>query len=413
MYIRTFIKTIYFCAFFGMITICCGETGEKTLSKKLLELESKIQQQQKQIEELQKAESAKVPVSFLSLSPYVEGLKIKGDLSFRADQRIQRGTLKNDERQRLRQRLRLGLVWGDQAGNWTVSAGLATGGIKPDSTYDTFGEDDIFETGDIRLDYAYVKYVLGSLTTSFGQQHNPFVRTDMVWDNNVRPSGLTFQYKFSDKWSLVGGGYDVAHFGVAQANAILSAIQVVCSEKKKDSGYTIAATCYYYNDATAQNTNAFSRSSDKLVKSEEYAYNFADIYGSFDCPLTADLILKAYGEMSYNFGAEGDPGEGLLGGTLDPSENRFAYVVGTRLSRGKISLGYEWSEIESDSVFAPIKNPIFGTASGVTDVRGHSMALGYKFTKNMSFKGKINFVERWKDADDELVLYQLNLGWKF
>ena len=97
----------------------------------------------------------------------------------------------------------------------------------------------------------------------------------------------------------------------------------------------------------------------------------------------------------------------------NPTKNRLAYVIGPRLAYKRLSFSYEWAEIGADAVFAPIKNPIFGTASAITDVRGHSFVLGYGVTSTIQFTGKINLVERWKETDDELTLYQANFGWRF
>jgi len=139
-----------------------------------------------------------------------------------------------------------------------------------------------------------------------------------------------------------------------------------------------------------------------------------NVYGEQKWKIDEDHSFRVLGEMAYNMGATGAPGEGLLGGNLDPDDNRWAFMLGGDYTYKKLTLGCRWVAIESDSLFTPTKDPSFGTSSGISDVRGQYFVLTYRFSDHFWFRGRLNFAERWKEGgDDRGVLYQTNFGWKF
>jgi hypothetical protein len=143
----------------------------------------------------------------VALGSAVSGLKVSGDLRVRYEDRDQdvgmpRTAGKDDDstedRGRFRTRARIGLDWASSSEQWQVGMGLASGGSDGRSTNDTWGETDIFETGDIRLDYAYGKFNWTLRDTypvslTLGQMKNPYVTTFINWDDDLRPAGLALQ----------------------------------------------------------------------------------------------------------------------------------------------------------------------------------------------------------------------------
>jgi hypothetical protein len=137
----------------------------------------------------------------LGLSKHIDGMKVTGDLRLRQEWRDRQREVNNpdnDDRDRLMTRFRLGLVWPAPAEGWEVGAGLVTGGADGRSANDSWGDDHIFETGDLRLDYAYAKHTWYCdevpLALTLGQQRNPFLVTPLMWDVDLRPVGATLQY---------------------------------------------------------------------------------------------------------------------------------------------------------------------------------------------------------------------------
>src|SRR6056297_1772827 len=96
----------------------------------------------------------------VNLPDFIESMDIKGDLRVRYDYQDLDEAADNDPKDRLRLRFRMGVAWHNPAENWKIAAGLATGGASGNTTNATFSNDAIFETGDIRLDYAYAEHSL-------------------------------------------------------------------------------------------------------------------------------------------------------------------------------------------------------------------------------------------------------------
>ncbi|MFP3927588.1 MAG: putative porin [Desulfobacteraceae bacterium] len=146
----------------------------------------------------------------------IDNLTLKGDLRLRYERRDRNrpaGEEEDDARDRFRTRFRLGGIWQNDAENWEAGAGLATGSDGPTSTNATWSKNKHFETGDIRLDYAYAKHEFNdSFRITLGQHKNPYQTTWALWDGDVRPAGLTAQYEKGGLF-LTAGGYDIYQAG--------------------------------------------------------------------------------------------------------------------------------------------------------------------------------------------------------
>lgn len=113
-------------------------------------------------------------------------------------------TDQNDYRSRLR--LRLG-VEGKVNSNLTAGIRIASGNTNtPVSTNQTLGNS--FQPSDIVLDRAYLKYDglnsdgYENLTLWGGRMPNPWVSTDLVWDDDLNFEGVAGTYR----WNLSGSG---------------------------------------------------------------------------------------------------------------------------------------------------------------------------------------------------------------
>lgn len=88
---------------------------------------------------------------------------------------------------RLRARLGVGV---DISESWTAALRLATGSdSSPVSTNQTLAND--FGKKSVWLDQAYIKFepVTGNSLTA-GRMPNPFIHTDLVWDDDINPDGI-------------------------------------------------------------------------------------------------------------------------------------------------------------------------------------------------------------------------------
>jgi Putative porin len=112
----------------------------------------------------------------------------------------------DQQRQRLRLRARMGMDVNMDEG-FTAGIRLATGDTStPVSANQSFGQANQGQGGNfskyaIWLDRAFIKYEVGSLpnknlSLTFGRFDNPFMGSEMIWDEDVSMDGIALQAKY-------------------------------------------------------------------------------------------------------------------------------------------------------------------------------------------------------------------------
>ena len=367
----------------------------------------------------------------LVLGKGIEGLKLTGDLRLRYEMRDQdfenyaaSETDSKEDRGRFRTRFRLGMVWQNPTEAWEIGAGLATGGDDGRSTNDTWGETNAFETGDIRLDYAYAKHkwdVIDGLPLSLclGQQKNPFVTTYMLWDGDLRPTGVTLQLgdpkgKNYAGAFLTAGAYDVLwgpnlnKTATNDYDVYMLAAQAGYAFKSDPVNALAAVGIYHITpdslyDVTGVSIKfATSPGLYNMGLAEDYGFDVVDLYLEATTSV-AGIEVKPYVHGAMNLSADGDVSQQNLESGEKPDENDMAGLVGLSLKRGKWKLGYSYAYIGADAVFGPLKDSDFGETAGLmdTDIMGHKLGLSYNFTKNMNVGITGYLLDRINGGSDE------------
>ncbi len=333
----------------------------------------------------------------VSASDFIDNMSISGDLRIRYEY-AEKDLPDEDPTDRWRQRFRLGMKWKNHAENWSIAAGLATGGADATSTNQTYSNSTFFETGDIRLDYAYAEHKMNAFKFIAGQQKNPYLTTGALWDGDVRPIGLTGQYQMNPVFVTLGG-YDVRY--IDRDVAYMYAVQ---AGAKLD--FITAALAYY----------TFTRVDELLDKDymdKDYGYDIIDFYVSSD--IKTDMAnIKPYAHILYNMGAEGEEGQSFLGGDLDPEDENMSWLLGVKAGIDKFSLGVEYSRIGADACVAELKDSDFGSALNLVDVQGFKIGLGYNITKNFKVAATAYIYEAAeRDLDQDPKTYHFDLSYKF
>lgn len=373
---------------------------EEAILKRVDELQKQVDEQQKTIDKLSSDKGTCI------LSNHIDNLKIKGDLRVRYERRDRDLAAGGDEvLERMRLRLRAGLVWNSDKENWELGAGLITGGAEGTKSFDTWGESYYFETGDLRLDYAYAKHTIGNLNLTAGQQINPFKSSWLFWSCNLRPTGFTAQYA-TKHFFVTAGGYDVKQYTLDNHNTdfgMLYAIQLGTNLKADDIKLTFAGALYGFDGVFERNERPNS----------DYSYMIGDFYGSAGIPL-GGANLNLYAQTFYNFGAEGEEGEGVLGGTLDPEEENLGWIIGAGLKIKAFSLAYSYAQVGADSCVGGLKDATFGSGLSLTDLKGHKICLSYNLTKHFAIGGNVFIFEALERSNqNEVKIYQADLCYKF
>lgn len=352
---------------------------------------------------------------------FIDQLTLKGDLRARYERQDKeyyaQANTADVARDRWRTRFRVGGVWDNKAEDWQIGAGLASGSDDPTSTNDTWSEAKPFETGDIRLDYAYAKHKLQDFNVILGQQINPYETSWVLWDGDVRLAGLTGQYGGKEGVFATLGGYN-AKLVNDNNSAMLYMGQAGYRGKVGDVAYTVAAGYSKYDQSFI---NDKANTSLNNIDPIQYALEIGDLYGKVSFPV-ASAKLSLYGHIWQNFGADGDLGESQAKGfSKKPGDADLGWVMGLEAKLDKIRLGYAYSVVEADSMYGYLGDSDFGDGLGMskTNKKGHRVQAGYDFTKNWS--ADITWMsyeqdEAYYSADnkvDSVDLYQFDVNYKF
>lgn len=355
----------------------------------------------------------------------IDGLKIKGDLRVRYETRTKdTGNPANskESRDRMRSRFRLGFVWKNSTEDWEIGAGLASGSDDGRSTNDTWSENKLFETGDIRLDYAYAKHDWDQVSFTLGQQKNPFKTTYILWDDDLRPAGFTLQLH-SDTAFATLGYYNVLWGANLKGDADDYSVEMYAAQLgvklENENGLSflgaIGGTFFTdsFREATVGGTNPYSKSPGLYGIDDQYDVTLGDIYLQLSGETDA-MKYKVFGQVVKNFGADGNQSQQTAPVGIDPSDNDLAWVLGASAKFHKFKVGYSYAHVEADSVFGPMKDADFGDGAGLNDtnLEGHKLGLSYAVTSNFSL-GATAMLLQEIEGDKDATLCQFDAKYKF
>jgi len=339
----------------------------------------------------------------VNASDFIAGVDLKGDLRVRYDWQDDDDG-KDSAKDRLRARFRFGLVWNNPDESWKVAAGLATGDLDGATTNATYSETEVFEHGDIRLDYAYAEHNINKFTFVVGQQINKFYSTMALWDPDVRPVGFTVQMNL-DPAFITAGYYQVRY--IDRAIASMAGIQAGVNIKN-----LLMAAAYYDVNHVKE---FLEEENEDLDLDPDYKYQIIDFYTKYDLKLDK-VTISPYGQVFYNAGAKGNAGQSVLGGTLDPEEENLGWLVGVAAKIDKIGFGVEYGQVGADSAVQDIKDSDWGASLDSTDIKGWKADVGYKITKNCEFKVTGYYTEPMERKDykvKDVKRTQVDLSYKF
>lgn len=356
----------------------------------------------------QHALSASSSAPYLKLGSSIDGIALKGDLRLRYEYRDREDQDKSN-RDRMRVRLRLGGVWTNSAEDWEVAVGLASGGDDPTSTNDTWSENRFFETGDIRLDYAYAKHNFkigdAKLTATLGQHKNPFVGSWLLWDGDVCPAGISLQAEQAGLFATLGW-YDVYNNG-DEISEMLGG-QLGYNHKSESFNATVALAYYLFEDSVWKDSGMGFGDNDM-------DFHIGDLYAAVGIPLGEKASATVYGDYFVNMGAEGGAGTGWHGDpNLDAEDGDTGWVAGVDVKVGSFSFGYCYASLDENAANPLLVDSDFGSGLDETDVEGHRIKAGYKLTKNCSIGILAQFAEAKERSNvGDVDLYQVDLSYKF
>lgn len=310
------------------------------------------------------------------LAPAASRLTLSGDVRVRYESNFGDNDAPDRNRGVLRARLRAAYA----VNKWlTVGGQLATGDPGDPNTTDITlsGFDNKLQAS---LDQAYIRIKSGHLQVDAGRIAQPFVRTELVWDGDVSPQGISAAYAMP-----LGGGANLKATGLyflvdeaaAGPDSTMFGGQVGLDfSPSSQVKFELAAGYYDYTlnslaggDSGDFRSNVFS--GGKYLSD----FNLLDVIAAVNWNgLGAKWPVRVVGDYVHNFGAVGgeDSGFGIdliLGRASKPHDWRFTY-------------GY--AEAETDAVMAAYSHDNTNIA---TNYLQHTFAVDYTVAPNLILTG--------------------------
>lgn len=291
---------------------------------------------------------------------------VSGDVRVRYEANQGDADARNRHRGVVRARLR-----GTYAINDALTAGaqLSTGDDGDPNTADvTLGNFDDDLT--VSLDQVYLRGKFGGLTLTGGKVPQPFRRTDLVWDGDVSPQGISAAYSIALPGGLTAkaaGLYFQIDESTFAADTSMTGAQAEFASSAGVVGFGVAVGYFDYRLRHLGGADSGDFRSNLLLPDGSYLSDFdlLDViatvsFGGFGEHWPVTLV----GDYVHNFGAEVDADTGF-GGEVS---------VGRASRPGDWKFGYGYAQAEVDAVFAAFSHDNLGIA---TNYRLHTISIDY------------------------------------
>ena len=321
---------------------------------------------------------AAVPSSHPAAAATPSRLTLSGDLRVRYESNFGDNDAPDRNRAVVRARLRTAFA----VNKWlTVGGQLATGDPNDPNTTDITlsGFDNKLQAS---LDQAFIRAKFGHLQIDVGRIAQPFTRTELVWDGDVSPEGISAAYT-----APLGGGATLKATGmyfVIDENSAGPDSQMIGGQIGLDYApngqfkLELAAAYYDYTLKSLAGGDAGDFRSNLFAGGRYLSdFNLLDVIAAVNWNgLGAKWPVRIVGDYVHNFGAinSEDSGFGIdliVGRTARPHDWRFTY-------------GY--AQAETDAVLAAFSHDNTNIA---TNYLQHTFAVDYTVTPNLIFNATL------------------------
>lgn len=294
-------------------------------------------------------------------------LNVAGDMRVRAQ--ADRSNSHAPDRYSAQVRGRLGVTYA-VSDVVSVGARLVTGDFNDPNSTDVqlSGFDNKFP---VSLDLAYTKLDFGNVQFYGGKLPQPFVRTELVWDGDVTPQGISANYKLP----LDGAGtikanalYFVIDEQAAGPDSTMAGGQLVYESPTLGAWkFDTAAGYYHYSLGSIAGADAgdFRTNLRKPDGSYLSQFHLGDlIVGATYNGFGERWPLRIVGDYVHNFGAA----------TSEDTGYGVDVLLGRASKVGDWRVGYGYTVAETDSVFSAFSQD---NTSLATNYRQHLLSADY------------------------------------
>lgn len=350
------------------------------------------------------AEESSLEDELLGVDAIYDQIEVYGDVRFRGDvvRDLPRGVEPDFERATAR--ARVGIIW---EANDFLEFGLA-GKVNwsTESNNQVRFNLDNERADDISLDELYVRFNIDENSSLLlGQSEFPLVLSPVIWDQDLRPQGLSFQHRRDigdfNSFELTGGVFLGNHlFG---DNSRIKAIQAAFRlGEGTPVGYQLIASYLDFSNLEELGSNGLLRSNSRVGGRAPMDANgvFANEYDIVDIQLGTNIRWK---NVPIRLRVD-------LLKNVAVSDNGYAgrvdLILGNSIDQKGFELGVAAQRVQQDAVVAAFNDDDWWFA---TNMRGVAGWLGYGFTESMRARMSV-FHERIDvvSTNNNRALFDLN-----
>jgi len=291
---------------------------------------------------------------------------------------------------------------------------LSTGGDTASTSGNTT-MDGTFGNEAISLNLAYGSWeLMNGLIVQGGKVKNPFMKSEVVWDNDVNPEGLSqiYQQKLGDTTlQFVAGQYIVEETDrkndIDSDDVVLLAWQTQLHQKTKVGKFKFAVAWYDYHHLTEQGSavtqqlgSGDGQRNSQVTVTEVNTTNMQtlDFMADWSSPIGSKHGNLFY-EYAVNTSADAPAGNNTIAQDLDT-----AWQLGFKFGDKKVKKTGQWQiktlyrVVQQDAVFYALTDSSFH--QGGTNAKGielgakysirKGMQLGYTFFNTTNERGDVN-----------------------
>lgn len=324
----------------------------------------------------------------------------KGDLRLRQEVIEKEGSAdKNRERYRFRYSVNF-----DATDNIRLETAVSSGKYNPTSGNVSFKSDENIQEyfiDELKIDILALKYSFDNSWVRVGKQaHDIYrpIKTQLVWDNDIRLEGINYGYKDGNSMIRVGANRVHREKDNRDGDDInIFLAQYVHTQKLDDAKLNLGAAYYHY-DGVEGTTHPYDSG---FMGNTSETVNGVDVYKE-------DYgIVEAFAEIQVKDLVMGMPAKAavILAYNALASDDNFGYDISAELAMTKKwKAAVTYRDVQKDAVYGAHNDSDF--SGGGTDSKGYYVKTKYAFAKNVDVAGWWNWS---KLGDLELDYHRVQL----
>lgn len=314
-----------------------------------------------------------------------EQFEFYGDVQLRGDSVRDLPRAVEKDFDRVTTRVRAGVFW---TPNDKIDVGLAAKiNLSSQANSKTRFNLDNERADDVSLDELFLNYHLSDQTfLQVGQTHFPLILSPMVWDQDLRPQGISINHRKEfgefNSLDLVGGIFLGNHLFGDESNIKAAQASINFNEGKNNS-YNVILSYLDFNNLDDLAANDLARTNLTLANG-----NYANDFENIDIQINFNFNQHSFPvRAKFDFINNLAVGEDDFGGRVD-------LILGDSIGRKGVELGVATQRIQREALVAAFNDDDWWFA---TRMRGTTVWLGYGINESLRLKAAV-FTERRDDV---------------